>query len=233
MGPSRSSFTLGRGFNHEERSSHCCCERGDRLDRHFRSGLRGDRNGRRCAEIIAALDIQLLDNARNSLDFGLIAEGGTGGTLTLTPAGVDTCGSGLVCNGPFETPLFTLDGERRRGRQPVDHRRARSICSRRQHHHDGGVARAQLDTSQHARAPAARTTFEVGGTLTVGADQAVGDYTTGRVRSRRGLQLSFPPAPRAPGLPRGPLRHARSGPFLGRRRTTLRRINRTGLGVEP
>ena len=40
------------------------------------------------AEIIAALDIQLLDNTRDSLVLGVIADGGTGGTLTLTAAGV-------------------------------------------------------------------------------------------------------------------------------------------------
>ena len=125
------------------------------------------------AEIIAALDIQLLDNTRDSLDFGVIAEGGTGGTLSLTPAGVDTCGAGLVCAGPFETPLFTLDGE------------ANAVVNL-------SITDSTIDLVSGANTmPVSLTlsaasatldgsgtnTFEVGGTLTVGANQAVGVYT--------------------------------------------------------
>ena len=125
------------------------------------------------AEIIAALDIQLLDNTGDSLDFGVIAEGGTGGTLSLTPAGVDTCGAGLVCAGPFETPLFTLDGE------------ANAVVNL-------SITDSTIDLVSGANTmPVSLTlsaasatldgsgtnTFEVGGTLTVGANQAVGVYT--------------------------------------------------------
>lgn len=124
------------------------------------------------AEIIAALDIQL-DATRDTLDFGVIAEGGTGGMLTLTPDGVDTCGTGLVCAGPFQTPLFILDGE------------ANAVVNL-------SLTSASIDLVSGANtmpvslvlSHASRTldgtgsnTFEVGGTLTVGADQPVGVYT--------------------------------------------------------
>src|SRR5687767_14728584 len=62
------------------------------------------------AQILAALDVTL-DATRNTLDFGTIAESGSGGTVTLTPAGVITCGAGLVCAGTTETPNFDIDGE--------------------------------------------------------------------------------------------------------------------------
>jgi len=125
------------------------------------------------AEIIAALDIQLLDNTRDSLDFGVIAEGGTGGTLTLTPDGIDTCGSGLVCAGPFETPLFTLDGE---ANAVVNLSLTDSTIDL--------VSGANTMPVSLVLSHASRTldgsgtnTFEVGGTLTVAANQPVGVYT--------------------------------------------------------
>ena len=61
------------------------------------------------AEILAALDVTL-DGTRDTLDFGSIAESGAGGTVTLTPAGALTCGSGLVCSGTTETPNFDIQG---------------------------------------------------------------------------------------------------------------------------
>jgi len=124
------------------------------------------------AEIIAALDVTL-DTTRNTLDFGTIAESGSGGTLALTPAGAATCGSGLVCSGTTETPNFDIDGEA------------------------GAAVNISLTsanitlTSGANSMPVALTTsaatlvlngsgvgtFDVGGTLTVGANQAVGVYT--------------------------------------------------------
>ena len=124
------------------------------------------------AEIIAALDIQLLDNTRDSLDFGLIAEGGSGGSLTLDPDGTDNCGAGLVCNGPFETPLFTLDGE---ANAVVN----LSITDTTIDLTDGTNTMAvalTLGSNSETLDGTGTATFEVGGTLTVAADQPVGVY---------------------------------------------------------
>lgn len=125
------------------------------------------------AEIITALDIQLNDPLRNSLDFGLIAESGTGGTLSLAPDGTDTCGSGLVCNGPFETPLFTLDGE---ANAVVN----LSITDATIDLSDGTNTMpvvVVLSSASETLDALGEATFEAGGTLTVGANQPVGVYT--------------------------------------------------------
>ena len=102
------------------------------------------------AEIIAALDIQLLDNTRDSLDFG----------------------AGLVCNGPFETPLFTLDGE---ANAVVN----LSITDTTIDLTDGTNTMAvalTLGSNSETLDGTGTATFEVGGTLTVAADQPVGVY---------------------------------------------------------
>jgi hypothetical protein len=127
------------------------------------------------AQIIAALDIQLNDTARNSLDFGVIAEGGTGGTLTLTPDGIDTCGSGLVCAGPFETPLFTLDGE---ANAVVNLSITDSTIDLASSGDPLITMPVSLVLSHTSRTldGTGTNTFEVGGSLVVGANQAVDVY---------------------------------------------------------
>ncbi len=124
------------------------------------------------AEILDALDIDL-DATRNTLDFGTIAESGTGGTLTLTPAGAATCGAGLVCGGTTETPLFTIDGE---ADAPVGISFTSSTIQLSGPGADMPVALTLSDVTMTLDNTGAGD-FEVGGTLTVGGNQATGTYT--------------------------------------------------------
>src|SRR5687767_14854143 len=62
------------------------------------------------AEILSALSVTL-DATVNKLDFGSIAESGTGGTVTVNPNGTYTCTSGLVCDGAVGVANFDVDGE--------------------------------------------------------------------------------------------------------------------------
>ena len=61
------------------------------------------------AEILAALTVTL-DLNDNTLDFGSIAESGSGGTVTLTSGGSLTCSTGLLCTGTPMVPSFLIEG---------------------------------------------------------------------------------------------------------------------------
>lgn len=124
------------------------------------------------AEILAALDVTL-DATRNTLDFGSIAESGAGGTVTLTPAGGLTCGAGLVCSGTTETPNFDIDGE---AGATVNISLTSANISLTSGANTMGVA---LSTSAASLVldGSGVGTFDVGGVLSVGANQAVGTYT--------------------------------------------------------
>jgi hypothetical protein len=123
------------------------------------------------AEILAALDVTL-DATRNTLDFGSLAESGAGGTVTLTPAGVFTCGAGLVCSGTTETPNFDIDGEAG-ATVNISHAPTMSLAN--------GANTMNVALSASAASlvldGSGVGTFDVGGVLTVGANQAVGTYT--------------------------------------------------------
>ena len=123
------------------------------------------------AEILAALDVTL-DTTRNTLDFGSIAESGAGGTVTLTPGGTLTCGSGLVCSGTTETPNFDIDGENG-ATVNISHAPTMSLAN--------GANTMSVALSSSAASVILNGsgigTFDVGGVLTVGSNQAVGTYT--------------------------------------------------------
>jgi len=124
------------------------------------------------AEILAALDVNL-DATRNTLDFGSIAESGAGGTVTLTPAGGLTCGAGLVCSGTTETPNFDIDGE---AGATVNISLTSANISLTSGANTMGVALSASAASLVLDGSGVGT-FDVGGVLTVGANQAVGTYT--------------------------------------------------------
>jgi hypothetical protein len=124
------------------------------------------------AEILAALDVTL-DATRNTLDFGSIAESGAGGTVTLTPAGALTCGAGLVCSGTTETPNFDIDGE---ANATVNISLTSANITLTSGLNTMGVALSSSSASQVLDGSGVGT-FDVGGILTVGANQAVGTYT--------------------------------------------------------
>jgi hypothetical protein len=123
------------------------------------------------AEILAALDVTL-DGTRDTLDFGSIAESGAGGTVTLTPAGALTCGSGLVCSGTTETPNFDIQGQ---AGATVNISLTSSTISLTSGANSMSVALASSSATQVLNGSGVGT-FDVGGTLTVAANQAVGTY---------------------------------------------------------
>jgi hypothetical protein len=60
------------------------------------------------AQILDALSV---DANGTTLDFGTIAESGSGGTLQLETDGNPICSAGLVCGGTTSVPTFTITGE--------------------------------------------------------------------------------------------------------------------------
>lgn len=124
------------------------------------------------ADILAALDVDL-DGTRDTLDFGSIAESGAGGTVTLTPAGALTCGAGLVCSGTVETPNFDIDGE---AGATVNISLTNATIQLSGPGTDMPVALSTSLASVVLDAGGLGT-FDVGGILTVGANQAQGTYT--------------------------------------------------------
>ena len=128
------------------------------------------------AEILAALTVTV-DSTNNLdvLDFGTIAESGAGGTVTLAPGATlpGPCGSGLVCAGPWVTPNFDVVG------QPgatVNITLTNASINLSGPGTDMPVALQLSDTSLVLNGTGDGD-FDVGGTLTVGANQAVGTYT--------------------------------------------------------
>lgn len=125
------------------------------------------------ATILAALDVQL-DAVRTKLDFGSIAESGTGGTVTLTPAGALTCGSGLVCSGTTGTPQFNITGS---ANSAVNVSLASSTITL-----TDPVSSATMSVGLASSAATltldgtGKGNFAVGGLLTVGAGQTPGTY---------------------------------------------------------
>jgi Mat/Ecp fimbriae major subunit len=124
------------------------------------------------ADIIAALTVTLdTVNNRDALDFGTLAESGAGGTITLTPAGSPTCGSGLVCAGPYNTPNFDIVGATG-GTVNISLTSANITLTG-----PGTAMPLALTLSDVQMVLDGTDSFDVGGTLTVGANQAVGTYT--------------------------------------------------------
>jgi Mat/Ecp fimbriae major subunit len=124
------------------------------------------------ADIIAALTVEVDDtNARDVLDFGTIAESGSGGTVTLAPGGtVPNCGAGLVCTGPYNTPRFIITGV---VGSPVAITLTDTSIDLLG---PGDPMPVALTLSAASLTLDGTDTFEVGGTLTVNAGQVVGHY---------------------------------------------------------
>jgi Mat/Ecp fimbriae major subunit len=124
------------------------------------------------AEIIAALTVTLdTANNRDKLDFGTLAESGAGGTITLTPAGSPTCGTGLVCAGPYNTPNFDITGASG-ATVNISLTNANITLTG-----PGAAMPLALTLSDVSLVLDGTDAFDVGGTLTVNANQAVGTYT--------------------------------------------------------
>ena len=124
------------------------------------------------ADIIAALTVEVDDdNSRDVLDFGTIAESGAGGTVTLAPgAASPNCGPGLVCAGPYNTPRFIITGV---SGSPVAITFTDDTIDLTG---PGAPMPVALTLSAGSMTLDGTDTFEVGGTLTVGAGQVAGGY---------------------------------------------------------
>lgn len=126
------------------------------------------------AEILAALTLTA-QSGDDLLDFGLIANNGTGGTVDVAPGtATRSCSSGLVCSGAVASPNFDLLGSPGLSvaisftdPTPVLTSGANTM----------GYALASSANSVTLNATTGVGTFDVGGTLTVGANQAAGVYT--------------------------------------------------------
>ena len=128
------------------------------------------------AQILAALTVTV-DSANNLdvLDFGTIAESGAGGSVTLAPGAAlpGPCGSGLVCAGPWTTPNFDIQGQ---ANAVVNISLTNASIDLSGPGVDMPVALQLSDVSLTLNG-SGQGDFDVGGTLTVGANQAVGLYT--------------------------------------------------------
>ena len=107
----------------------------------------------------------------SDLQFGTIVTGLAASTVAIDSAGVRTCGAGLVCTGTTTAADFTIGGTTA---QVVTISVPASVTL---------VSGANNMTASLAASAATATlaanagAFSVGGTLSVGASQADGDYT--------------------------------------------------------
>ena len=125
------------------------------------------------AEILDSLTLTV-QAGDDLLDFGLIADNGAGGTVDV-PAGsnVPSCAGGLVCSGTGASPNFDLLGE-------PGLLVAISFTDATPDITSGGNTMTYALTSSANSLNLSGTgtgTFDVGGTLTVAANQPAGVYT--------------------------------------------------------
>jgi len=122
------------------------------------------------------LDALAVDANGTTLDFGTIAESGSGGTLQLETDGNAICGSGLVCGGTTSVPTFTVTGEND-ANVSVSFPNATVTLTHTVTPADTmTVAGLVASETSFALDSAGSGDFTVGGTLVVVADQAVGTY---------------------------------------------------------
>jgi Mat/Ecp fimbriae major subunit len=108
------------------------------------------------------------------LDFGTIAIGTSGGTVTVGNTDNRTCGAGLVCSASVVSAKFTVAGT---ASQNVGITADPSVTLNRA----GGGASMSATLATSASTATLSTggaaSFAVGGVLTVGGTQQAGDYT--------------------------------------------------------
>jgi Mat/Ecp fimbriae major subunit len=108
------------------------------------------------------------------LDYAVIVTGATASTVQLTPAGVRTCGAGLVCTGTAIAADFTVAGTTGKV-VTISAPGTVSLTSGANSMSSTLVGSASTLTIS---ATAANNKFQYGGTLSVGANQADGVYTS-------------------------------------------------------
>ncbi len=108
------------------------------------------------------------------LDYATIVTGAAAADVTVSPAGVRTCGAGLVCTGTARAAAFTVVGTVGEV-VTISAPATVSLTSGANNMSSTLVASASTLTIS---ATAANNTFQYGGTLSVGANQPDGVYTT-------------------------------------------------------
>lgn len=112
-----------------------------------------------------------LDNTRD-LEFATIISGATASTVTVTTAGARTCGSNLTCTGTATSANFDIEGTNGAvvlitGDSNVTLNGSIS----------GTMNAALTYSATSVTLGATGGSFQVGGVLSVGSNQAAGDYT--------------------------------------------------------
>lgn len=121
------------------------------------------------AQIIKAITV----TQKNDLDFGTIVSGVAAATVALTPASARTCGVGLVCAGTAVAAKFEIGGT---AAQLVNISTSDAILTSTGNPSMPASLTVSVGTMTLAGV-AATDAFTVGGTLSVGANQAQGVYS--------------------------------------------------------
>lgn len=106
----------------------------------------------------------------SDLQFGVIVTGAAASTVAISSAGVRTCGAGLVCSGTTTAAGFTIGGTT--GQVVTISVPATVTLTSGANTMTSTLAASAATTTLVANAGS----FTVGGTLSVGASQADGDY---------------------------------------------------------
>ena len=119
------------------------------------------------AKILAPLTI----TNNSDLDFATIVSGAAASTVTVTPAGAPTCGSGLTCIGTVSAAGFTLGGTSGAS-VGISGPATVTLTSG-----SNNMTAALTYSATSVTLSSGAGTFSVGGTLNVGANQAAGNYS--------------------------------------------------------
>lgn len=104
------------------------------------------------------------------LDYATIVTGAAASTVVITPAGARTCGAGLVCSGTATAAGFSVVGT-------IGQVATVSVPANVTLTSGANNMTSTLVSSAATLTLAAANSFNVGGTLAVGANQADGVYT--------------------------------------------------------
>lgn len=107
----------------------------------------------------------------SDLDFGKIIAGASASTVTLTGAGVLTCGAGLTCSGTYNAAAFTVAGANGEVVTVASDASVTLVNGA-----NNMIATLTPSTPSLTLAGGSGN-FNVGGVLAVGASQAAGAYT--------------------------------------------------------
>lgn len=114
---------------------------------------------------------QITVTKTSDLDYGTIVTSASESTVILTPAGAFTCGPNLVCTGTKSAAAFTVVGT-------IGQLATVSVPATVTLNSGSNKMTSTLLSSASVLTLGEINTFSVGGTLTVGANQADGVYST-------------------------------------------------------